>query len=143
MAKDPDWKIAQNKVASVLKNFAATRKDCWPGRFSDSHEAGQLIKAQPADGYCLYKGLFNLIEVKSSHYTDKFYVKDVQPSQFIGARRCTAAGGRSLFIIAKLPDWTWYKVDGMLLWMCKENNIPGIAWSDMEKIKLTAEEILK
>jgi penicillin-binding protein-related factor A (putative recombinase) len=138
-----DWKKAQDNVSKVLKSFMDVRKDFYFKRFTDTYEAGNIVQNQPSDFWFIHKGIFTICEVKSSNYTDKFYVKDIRPSQFIGARRVTAAGGKSLFLIVKLPEWQWHRIDGMLLWSCKDNGIPGVAWDGMEQIKLTAEEILR
>jgi hypothetical protein len=144
MVTEPDWKKAQNKVANALKAFELTRKDFWPRRFTDTYEArGEVVQRQPSDQWVLWNGIFYLVEVKSSNYEDKFYFKDVRTSQFIGARRSTAAGGRSVFVIVKLPEWKWHKVQGMTLWTMKEAGEKGILWSQMDVIQLTAEEILR
>ena len=144
MAIDPDWKKAQDKVAEALKKFEATRKDFWPRRFTDTYEArGNTVQSQPSDQWCLFDGTFFLVEVKSSHYPDKFYFKDVQNSQWIGARRVVAAGGRTVFMIVRLPGWEWFRIDGLRMWLMKEAGENGVAWSAMERIpKLTAEAIL-
>ena len=130
-------------MADALKDFASVRKDCWPKRFSDSREAGRLIQDQPSDQWVLYQGTFYLVEVKSSNDPMKFYFKNIQPSQLIGARRSHAAGGRTTFMIVKLPEWLWFKIDGMRIVELKDQGEAGISWTDMQYVpKLSAEVIL-
>jgi hypothetical protein len=83
------------------------------------------------------------MEVKSSHYEDKFYFKDVQPGQWAGARRITAAGCQSIFVLVKLPGWHWHIVDGREMVRLKMHGEAGIRWNDMIPISLTLPDILK
>lgn len=127
----------------MLKEAASVRKDLWPKRFSDSREAGRTIQDQPSDQWVLFQGKFYLVEVKSSNDPMRFYFKNIQPSQLIGARRSNAAGGRTVFMIVKLPEWLWFKVCGMRIVELKEQGEAGISWTEMEHIKkLSAEAIL-
>ena len=135
-----NWKKAQDKVKKWLKGFEATRKDFWWGDYPDTYAAGgRIIKEQPSDLWMLFKGNFCLLEVKSSEYKDKFYLKDVRPSQWIGVRRATAAGGYSIFMIVKLPEWQWHIVDGKKLWAMKSKGQAGIRWEQMQKFDLNVD----
>lgn len=143
MAKDPNWKKAQDRVQDRLKKFMDTRKDFFFKRFTDTYEAGgNIVQSQPSDIWLLYQGKFSLCEVKSSEYKDKFYFKDVRPSQWNGAIRVLASGGYSMFLIVKLPEWQWYFVPGRTMLAVRSTGEAGIKWSDMQAINLTAEVIV-
>jgi len=138
-----DWKKAQTKVKNALKAFEKERKDFWVQEPVDTYKAGNVVQEQPADLWFLDRGAFGLLEVKSSHYADKFYFKDVRPAQWIGVRRAVAAGGMSAFILAKLPDWEWYMMAGMAFYTAKELGAVGLKWSDMQRLtQLDATTIL-
>lgn len=130
-----DWKKAQTKVKNALKLYEKERKDFWLQEPVDTYKAGNVVQEQPADLWFLHRGVFGLLEVKSSHYADKFYFKDVRPAQWIGVRRSVAAGGMSAFILAKLPDWEWYMVAGTDFYARKEAGAVGMHWHDMTKLK--------
>lgn len=130
-----DWKKAQDKVKKALKLYESSRKDFWVNEPVDTYKAGNIVQEQPADLLLLYRGVFGILEVKSSHYTDKFYFKDVRPVQFAACRRVTAAGGMSAFILAKLPDWEWYMVAGTDFYLAKEAGAVGMYWHEMTKLK--------
>jgi len=143
MAQNLNWKKAQDKVNSKLKDFMDSRKDFYFKRFTDTYEAaGKIVQSQPSDLWFIYQGAFVICEVKSSEYADKFYFKDVRPSQWVGALRVLASGGRSIFLIVKLPEWQWYFIPGRTMLAIRETGEPGIKWSQMRPIKLTAEEII-
>lgn len=140
-----DWKKAQNKVQDALKLFESGRKDFWWKRFTDTYEAaGNIVQDQPSDLWFIYRGDFSLLEIKSSHYADKFYFKDIRNSQLIGARRVVASGGYSFFFIVKLPEWTWHWVPGVMVWDYINRGDKGMPWEDMNKIgrKLDFEALL-
>lgn len=140
---DPNWKKAQDRVNTQLKSFMDTRKDFYFKRFTDTYEAGgKVVQSQPSDLWMIYQGEFAICEVKSSEYADKFYFKDVRPSQWVGALRILASGGRSMFLIVKLPEWQWYFAPGRLMLQIRESGEKGIFWSQMIPIKLTAEVII-
>lgn len=130
-----DWKKAQTKVKNALKLYEKERKDFWLNEPVDTYKAGNVVQEQPADLLLLYRGVFGILEVKSSHYADKFYFKDVRPAQFAACRRVTAAGGMSAFILAKLPDWEWYMVPGLEFHAAKEAGAVGMKWNDMTQLK--------
>jgi len=137
-----NWKLAQDKVQKVLKVFMDSRKDFYFKTFTDTYQAGgNVVQNQPSDLWMLYQGKFAICEIKSSEYKDKFYFKDVRPSQWIGAMRVLAAGGFSFFLIVKIPDWQWYFVTGRRMLDIKESGEAGIYWQQMTPIKLTAEII--
>jgi penicillin-binding protein-related factor A (putative recombinase) len=102
MSADAAWKKAQNKVKEALKLFESQRKDFWYRAFVDTYAArGEIVQEQPADFWALYKGHYQLIEVKSCHQA-RFPFQDVRPSQWAGIRRAEAAGGSAYFLIVKL-----------------------------------------
>lgn len=143
MANEPDWKIAQNKVADAMKLFTADKKDFYGKSFTDTYAArGNITQAQPSDFWFVYQSRYTIMEVKSSHYVDKFYFKDVQPGQWAGARRITAAGCQSIFVLVKLPEWQWYFMDGREMVRRKMLDEKGIRWDEMTPIKLKLQEIL-
>lgn len=144
MARDKDWKLAQDKVGDCFRKYMDSRKDFYFRRFTDTYEAGgNVVQKQPSDTWFIYQGMYSLCEIKSSHYADKFYFKDVQNSQWIGALRVLAAGGYSMFLIVKLPEWQWHLVSGRRMLELRELGENGMPWSDMTKIRLHAETILK
>ena len=89
----------------------------------------------------LYKGEYGLVEIKTSEQT-RFHFQNIQPSQISGAIRCLAAGGHSIFLICKIPEWQWHYVDGQTILDLRKNGYKSMSWDDMAKIKLKAEEIL-
>lgn len=89
----------------------------------------------------LFGGQFGLIEIKTNEQA-RFPFKDVRPSQIAGAMRCLAAGGTSIFLICKLPEWQWHYVDGQQILDARRNGDRSMPWSDMTKIKLNVEEFL-
>lgn len=143
MANLPNWKIAQNKVSEILTKRMATRKDFVFKSFTDTYAAGAkaIMPDQPSDYWMLNDGEFTILEIKTCEQ-DRFPFKDVRPSQWAGARRIPCAGGHSLFLIAKLPEWQWYRISGAELWDRKENGDKSIGWDEMEKIQLKEEVIL-
>ena len=136
---DP-WKLAQEKLKKALK--AEDRKDFLFRPFADTYAAGgkAIIQEQPSDFWALDRGTYYTLEVKSCHQA-KFYFKDIRPSQLIAAKRVPAAGGRSLFLIAKLPEWQWHCVEGQTILQIKESGEAGMHWHEMRKIKLVWSEI--
>lgn len=142
MAHNDNWKKAQDRVNKTLKGFMDTRKDFYFKRFTDTYEAGgTTVQSQPSDIWFVYRGEYCICEIKSSEYVDKFYFKDVRPSQWVGAIRILAAGCKSMFLIVKLPEWQWYFCPGRKMLAIRESGEAGIRWSEMTPIKLTAEEI--
>ena len=140
---EPNWKKAQQRVNDKLKDFMNTRKDFYFKRFTDTYEAGgdKIVQSQPSDIWFVYRGEYCICEVKSSEYADKFYFKDVRPSQWVGATRILAAGCKSMFLLVKLPEWQWYFAPGRLMLQIRESGEAGIRWAEMMPIKLTAEVI--
>ncbi len=138
-----NWKKAQDRVQKVLKVFMDSRKDFYFKTFTDTYQAGgNVVQNQPSDLWFIFQSKFAICEIKSSEYKDKFYFKDVRPSQWIGAMRVLAAGGHSLFLIVKIPEWQWYFIPGRLMLTIKESGEAGIYWAQMTPIKLTAEVIV-
>jgi hypothetical protein len=87
--------------------------------------------------------VFVTLEVKSSHYEDKFYFKDIRPSQFAAAVRVPAAGGLSIFVLAKLPQWDYFIADGRDMVKRRQFGNVGMKWNEMTPLRqLTMEEIL-
>ena len=139
---DPNWKKAQEKVKKVLKAFEAGRKDFWFKEFTDTYQAqGTIVQEQPSDMWYLFEGQFGLIEIKTNQQK-LFPFKDIRPSQIAGATRCLAAGGRSTFLICKLPEWKWHYVDGQDLLDARRRGDRSMPWSAMIPIKLNVEEFL-
>lgn len=137
------WKKAQDAVDKVFKKFEEDKKDFVWKRFTDTYEArGTIVQEQPADRWLLYNGLFYIVEIKSC-YQDRFPLKDVRPAQFAGARRVTAAGGRSLFLLRHEVTGYWYRLPGMDMWDYKrsaQSSLPR--WDCLPRIRLCMEEIL-
>lgn len=141
---DPQaWKKAQDAVDKVFKKFEEDKKDFVWKRFTDTYEArGTIVQEQPADRWLLYKGLFYIVEIKSC-YQDRFPLKDVRPAQFAGARRVTAAGGVSVFLLRHEVTKTWYKVPGMEMWQYKHDGHSSLPrWEGLHAIDLCMEDIL-
>lgn len=142
---DPQaWKKAQDAVDKVFKAFELDKKDFTWKRFTDTYEArGTIVQDQPADRWFLYKGLFHIVEIKSS-YQDRFPLKDVRPAQWVGARRVTAAGGVSMFLLRHEVTGLWYKWGGLDLWNYKNaGNASLPRWENMTPIQLCMEVILE
>lgn len=137
------WKKAQAAVDKVFRAFETDRKDFVWRPFTDTYEArGTIVRDQPADRWMLYQGMFYLVEIKSC-YQDRFPLKDVRPSQWVGARRVTAAGGKSWFLLRHEVTGLWYKVEGMSLFLYKqEGNSSLPRWENLKPIKLCMEELL-
>ena len=137
----PEWKKAQERVKKTFRAFEANRKDFWFGEYPDTYQAqGNLIKEQPSDMWCLYSGNFFTVEIKSCHQ-QRFPFKDIRTGQLKAALRVTAAGGQSIFLIAKLPEWQWYKADGMALLQLKRDGEASVKWDDLAKINLSISEV--
>ncbi len=137
----PEWKKAQEKVKKLFASFEQQRKDFWFGEYPDTYQAqGNLIKEQPSDMWCLFAGKFHLIEIKSCHQ-QRFPFKDVRIGQFKGAMRVTAAGGQSLFLIARLPEWHWYKIEGMALLELKRQEEASVKWEKLTRINFSIGDI--
>lgn len=136
---DP-WKKAQERVKKMFTSV--TRKDFLYKAFTDTYSAGgkAILQDQPSDFWVLDRGVFYTIEVKSCHQT-KFYFKDIRPSQLIAARRVPAAGGISIFLIAKLPEWQWHILNGITIVNLKQDGESGIIWDNMQAIPLLWETI--
>lgn len=143
MAPDPNWKKAQERVKKEFKKFESTRKTFWFGEFPDTYQAGgeNFITEQPSDMWALNDGEFATIEIKSCEQS-RFPFKDIRPGQIAGALRCIHAGGHSIFLIVKLPEWQWHFVDGQTILDARKNGDKSMAWMDMTEIKLKAEVIL-
>lgn len=141
---EPNWKKAQERVQKCLKAFQDSRKDFYAKRFTDTYEAGgdRTVQSQPSDMWFCYQGKYCILEIKSSEYADKFYFKDVQPSQWIGAMRILATGNHAMFLIVKLPEWQWHFVPSRLILQLRDSGEKGILWSQMVPIKLTAEVVV-
>ena len=134
------WKKAQEDVKKEFNKI--TRKDFLFKPFADTYSAGgkAIMPDQPSDFWVLDNGKYYVVEVKSCHQP-KFYFKDIRPSQMIAARRVPAAGGTSIFLITKLPENKWHKVDGSLIYQMKQAEVKGIDWCQMTPINLNWEEI--
>lgn len=134
------WKKAQEDVKKELNKI--TRKDFLFRPFTDTYSAGgNIVQDQPSDFWVLDAGKFYVIEVKSCHQP-KFYFKDIRPSQIIAARRVPAAGGFSRFLIVKLPENIWHKMDGALIYQMREAGEKSLNWCQMTRINLNWESIL-
>lgn len=139
----PNWKKAQNKVQMALKRFEAERKDFWFKTFTDTYAArGEYVQSQPADAWVLYKGIFWLLEIKSCEQA-RFPFKDVRPSQWAGVRRAHAAGGKSVFVLAKPPKWDWYVISGPELYNRKMSGDKSVSWEELRLIKLEVENFIR
>jgi penicillin-binding protein-related factor A (putative recombinase) len=135
---DP-WKKAQEHVKKMF--VSVTRKDFLWKAFTDTYSAqGTIVQDQPSDFWVLDRGTFYTIEVKSCHQT-KFYFKDIRPSQLIAARRVPAAGGISIFLIVKLPEWQWHMLNGLTIFNLKQDGEAGVTWNNMHNIVLNWEAI--
>lgn len=134
------WKKAQEDVKKELNKIS--RKDFVFKPFTDTYAAAgkAILQDQPSDFWVLDQGRYYVLEVKSCHQA-KFYFKDIRPSQMIAARRIPAAGGFSRFVIVKLPENKWFKVDGELIYQLKQAGVVGMDWNQMTPIKLDWEEI--
>lgn len=143
MSQNKNWKKAQERVKKEFKRFESTRKTFWFGEFPDTYQAGgeNFITEQPSDMWFLNNGEFGILEIKTCEQT-RFPLKDIRPSQMVGARRAIAAKGHTIFLICKLPEWQWHFVDGQELVDAQRNGIKSLAWSEMTEIKLKAEDIL-
>lgn len=133
------WKKAQEDFKKEMNKI--NRKDFLFKAFTDTYAAGgNIVQDQLSDFWVLDNGKFYVIEVKSCHQA-KFYFKDIRPSQLIAARRVPAAGGFSRFILKKLPEGLWFKVDGEVMYNEKQSGAAGMLWSQMTPIKLCWEDI--
>ncbi len=139
---DKNWKKAQEKVKAAFKKFESSRKTFWFGEFPDTYQAqGNIITEQPSDMWFLNDGEFGIVEIKTCEQT-RFPLKDVRPSQFAGAMRCVAAGGHSIFLICKLPEWQWHYMDGQRIVDLNRGGTRSLEWDQMTPVKLQAELIL-
>jgi penicillin-binding protein-related factor A (putative recombinase) len=137
-----NWKKAQERVKVCFKKFESSRKNFWFKEFPDTYQArGEIIQEQPSDMWFLYNGDFGLIEIKTCEQ-NRFPFKDIRPSQISGAMRVIAAGGHTIFLICKLPEWQWHYVDGQKILDSRRNGNKSMTWSEMTPIKLIAEDIL-
>ncbi len=139
---DPNWKKAEARVKKALKKAEALTKTFWPNEYTDTYAAqGMIVQENPADMWFLKEGTFGLIEVKTCEQK-LFPFKDIRPSQLVGATRCIAAGGVSIFLLCQIPEWQWYYVDGQTFLDLRRSGHKSMPWSDMTPIKLIAEEFL-
>lgn len=133
------WKKAQEDVKKALARVV--RKDFLFKPFTDTYAAGgRVVQDQPSDFWALDQGRYYVLEVKSCHQ-NRFPFKDIRPSQMIAARRVPAAGGFSRFILTKLPDKLWFRMDGELVYQMHQAGERSVPWELMTPIKLTWEEI--
>lgn len=136
------WKKAQDRVKLILANYCNTRKTAVAKAFTDTYAAGgRVVQDQPSDFWLLDNGTFYVIEVKSCHQ-DRFPFKDVRPSQWSSAVRIPAAGGISVFLIVKLPEWQWHRIGGPELDALRRDGHKSIGWDELEKINLKMEDIV-